>query len=71
MKQLTDGPAHQRSVLAGFMLSLGRPRTRQQTLSTLRPVGALIPLDLSLIDLMEELDPGMVDWGDELRSLSI
>jgi hypothetical protein len=45
-----------------FLLSLGRTGTRRRLLDSLRPEGGLIPLDLELIEIVAELDPGMVDW---------
>ena len=45
-----------------FLLSLGRIGTRRRLLDSLRPEGGLIPLDLELIEIVAELDPGMVDW---------
>ena len=45
-----------------FLLSLGRPGMRRRLLDGLRPEGGLIPLDLELIEIVAELDPGMVDW---------
>ena len=46
----------------GFALALGRAGTRRRWLDSLRPEGGLIPLDLELIEIVAELDPGMVDW---------
>lgn len=60
MKQLT--------VLGGFELSLGRGPVRRRSQKALRPTGALMPLDLDLTEIMEELDPGMIEW-DIGRSL--
>ena len=45
-----------------FLLSLRRTGTRRRLLDSLRPEGGLIPLDLEVIEIVAELDPGMVDW---------
>lgn len=52
-----------RNTRPGFALALGRTGTRRRLLDSLRPEGGLIPLDLELIDIVAELDPGMVDWS--------
>lgn len=54
-----------RSPLSGFAISLGRVGTRIG-LERLRPEGGIIPLDLELIDVVSELDPGMIDWRANL-----
>ena len=51
-----------RSTISGFAVTLGRVGTRMRMLQRLRPEGGFIPLDLELIDVVAELDPGMVDW---------
>jgi hypothetical protein len=51
-----------RNTHRGFAVPLGRSGTRRRLLDSLRPEGALIPLDLELIEIVAELDPGMVDW---------
>ena len=51
-----------RDTYPGFALALGRAGTRRRLLDSLRPEGGLIPLDLELIEIVAELDPGMVDW---------
>ena len=51
-----------RNTHPGFALALGRAGTRRRLLDSLRPEGGLIPLDLELIEIVAELDPGMVDW---------
>lgn len=57
-----------RNTHPGFALALGRAGTRRRFLDSLRPEGGLIPLDLELIEIVAELDPGMVDWnqGEDL-----
>jgi hypothetical protein len=50
-----------RDAYAGFAPALGRAGTRRRFLDSLRPEGGLIPLDLELIEIVAELDPGMVD----------
>ena len=54
-----------RDTYPGFALALGRAGTRRRLLDSLRPEGVLIPLDLELIEIVAELDPGMVDWDRE------
>jgi hypothetical protein len=49
-----------RSPVSGF--AIGRVGTRRQMLERLRPEGGFIPLDLDLLDVVAELDPGMIDW---------
>jgi hypothetical protein len=60
-----------RSTLSGFAITLDRvgPHGRVGTrlrLERLRPEGGFIPLDLELIDVVAELDPGMIDWRANL-----
>lgn len=52
----------------GFALAPGRSGVRRRLLDSLRPEGGLIPLDLELIEIVAELDPGMVDWDLRERS---
>ena len=47
---------------SGFSISLRREGTRRRLLNGLRPEGGFIPLDIDLVDVVAELDPGMVDW---------
>ena len=47
---------------SGFSISLGRNGTRRRLLDDLRPEGGFIALDIDLVDIVAELDPGMVDW---------
>lgn len=49
-----------RSRVSGF--AIGRIGTRREMLERLRPEGGFIPLDLDLLDVVAELDPGMIDW---------
>ena len=51
-----------RDTFPGFALAPGRAGTRRRLLDSLRPEGGLIPLDLELIEIVAELDPGMIDW---------
>ncbi|MGI8516124.1 MAG: hypothetical protein ACR2NT_13565 [Acidimicrobiia bacterium] len=44
------------------VLPVSRPHIRRRLLSTLRPEGALVPLDLDLVEIVAELDPGMIDF---------
>ncbi len=53
-----------RDTSPGFALALGRAGTRRRLLDSLRPEGGLIPLDLELIEIVAELDPGMIDWAE-------
>ena len=60
--------SHDRSPLSGFELTLGRAGVRRRRLERLRPQGGFIPLDLDLLEVVAELDPGMIDWqADSLR----
>ena len=47
---------------SGFEISFGRTGIRRRVLDVLRPQGAFIPLDIDLIEVVAELDPGMIDW---------
>ncbi len=51
-----------RSPFSGFAVTLGRVGTRRRMLERLRPEGGFIALDLELVDVVAELDPGMIDW---------
>lgn len=44
------------------LLPVSRPQVRRRLLAALRPEGALVPLELSLIEVVADLDPGMIDW---------
>lgn len=44
------------------LLPLSRHHLRRKVLTSLRPEGARIPLDLDLVEVIAELDPGMIDW---------
>ena len=46
----------------GFEISFGRAGIRRRMLDVLRPQGGFIPIDIDLIAVVAELDPGMVDW---------
>jgi len=59
-------PIRGRSRISGFAVSLGRVGTRLRMMERLRPEGGFIPLDLELIDVVAELDPGMIDWRANL-----
>jgi len=48
-----------RSPVSAF--AIGRIRPRREMLERLRPEGGFIPFDLDLLDVVAELDPGMVD----------
>jgi hypothetical protein len=49
-----------RSPVSGFAITgIG---VRRRMLERLRPEGGFIPLDLDLLDVVAELDPGMIDW---------
>jgi hypothetical protein len=57
-----------RSPLSGFEVTLGRAGIRRRMLERLRPQGGFIPLDLDLLEVVAELDPGMIDWqADSIR----
>ncbi|MGZ5385405.1 MAG: hypothetical protein ACXWH0_15675 [Acidimicrobiia bacterium] len=49
-----------RSPVSGF--AIGRIGNRREMLERLRPEGGFIPFDLDLLDVVAELDPGMIDW---------
>jgi hypothetical protein len=51
-----------RSPLSGFEVALGRSGVRRRRLERLRPEGGFIPFDLELLEVVAELDPGMIDW---------
>lgn len=53
-----------RDTFPGFALALGRAGTRRRLLDSLRPEGGWIPLELELIEIVAELDPGMIDWAE-------
>ena len=55
---------------SGFEISFGRAGTRRRMLDVLRPQGGFIPLDIDLIDVVAELDPGMIDWQSTFRAIS-
>jgi hypothetical protein len=44
------------------LLPLSRAHIRRRFLAALRPEGALVPLDLDLVEVVADLDPGMIDW---------
>lgn len=86
MKQLTTGqlptlqsevhPVHGRqrrgrSVLSGFAFAIGRSETRRRMFDSLRPEGGFIPLDLEMIEVVTELDSGMIDWQGRETSTRI
>ena len=62
VSSMTKRTIRGRSPVAGFAVPLGRVGTRRRMLERLRPEGGFIPLDLDLMDVVAELDPGMVDW---------
>lgn len=59
---MTTPNSLRRNPNSGFSISLGRNGKRRQLLDVLRPEGGFIPLDIDLVDVVAELDPGMVDW---------
>jgi hypothetical protein len=59
MNQLEKG---RRSADSGFAITRSRAGLRRRMLDSLRPEGGLIPLDLDLLEIVAELDPGMIDW---------
>jgi hypothetical protein len=58
----------QLSPLQGFVLSIGHGAGKRRMQMALRPEGALLPIDIDLLDVMVELDPGMIDWNQGLLS---
>jgi hypothetical protein len=59
---MTTPNSLRRNPNSGFSISLGRNGTRRRLLGGLRPEGGFIPLDIDLVEVVAELDPGMVDW---------
>lgn len=55
------------TVEATGLLPLSRPHIRRRFLFALRPEGPLVPLDLDLLEIVAELDPGMIDWQEASR----
>lgn len=62
VNSMNDRDNRVRSPLSGFAITLGRARARRRRLERLRPMGGFIPLDLELLEVVAELDPGMIDW---------
>ncbi|MGQ0849982.1 MAG: hypothetical protein ACT4OP_12905 [Actinomycetota bacterium] len=69
MEQLTTTAA-QHPASQGFALPTRRSLTKRHLLTALRPESSPVRLDLDLIDIVAELDPGMIDWEAEARSSS-
>ncbi|MGH8923312.1 MAG: hypothetical protein ACREA0_13745, partial [bacterium] len=57
----------QLSPLEGFVLSIGHGARKRRMQKALVPEGAFLPLDLDLLDVMVDLDPGMIDWDRGLQ----
>jgi hypothetical protein len=58
----------QLSPLQGFVLSVGHGARKRRMQKALLPDGALLPIDIDMLDLMVELDPGMIDRNRGHRS---
>lgn len=58
----------QLSPLEGFVLSVGHGARKRLMQKALLPEGALLPIDLDLLDVMADLDPGMIDRHQGLES---
>lgn len=56
---------------SSHLVSLHRPHLRRRLFNSLRPEGATIPFDIDLIEVMADLDPGMVDWEEVAPRFSI
>ncbi|HJQ95851.1 MAG TPA: hypothetical protein VJ935_09125 [Acidimicrobiia bacterium] len=52
----------QLSPLEAFVVSVGHGARKQRMHKALLPEGALVPIELDLLDVMTDLDPGMIDW---------
>ena len=46
-------------------MAVRRPEIRRKFLNRLRPEAGSLALDLDLLEIVAELDPGMVDWRAE------
>lgn len=57
---MSKQPIRGRSNISGFAVT--RVGTGRRVLERLRPEGGFIPIDLDLLDVVAELDPGMIDW---------
>ena len=57
---MSKQPIRGRSDISGFAVT--RVGTGRRVLERLRPEGGFIPIGLDLLDIVAELDPGMVDW---------
>jgi hypothetical protein len=66
VSSVSKRPIRGRTSVSGYGVSLGRVGTRLRMLERLRPEGGFIPLDLELLDVVAELDPGMIDWRANL-----
>jgi hypothetical protein len=47
-----------------------RPAIRRRLLDRLRPEGGSLALNLNLLEIVAELDPGMIDWRPEAGTVS-
>jgi hypothetical protein len=56
----------QLSPIQGFVLSLGTGLRKRRMQRALAPNGALVPIELDLLDIMVDLDPGMIRWDSGL-----
>ena len=54
----------------GGVFAVRRPEVRRRLLDRLRPEAGSLALDLDLLEIVAELDPGMVGWGVEGQSLA-
>ena len=55
----------------GFVLSVGHGTRKRRMQKALAPEGVLLPIDLDLLDLMVDLDPGMIDWDAGLLAETV
>jgi hypothetical protein len=46
----------------GALLATRRPAVRRRMLDLLRPIGPELALDIDEIEVIIELDSGMIDW---------
>ena len=53
-----------RSLVPGFAIT--NVGTRRRMLERLRPEGGFIPLNLDFLDVVAELDPGLIAWRDRV-----
>ena len=53
----------QLSRLEGFVLSVGHGARKRRMEKALLPESAMLSIDLDLMDVIADLDAGMIDWS--------